>query len=29
MKKRMEDIGGSIEWKNEMKGTSVEYCVTF
>lgn len=28
MKKRMEDISGSIEWKNEMKGTLVEYCLT-
>lgn len=29
MKKRMEDIGGNIEWKNETKGTIVEYCLIF
>jgi two-component sensor histidine kinase len=29
MKKRMEDIGGSIEWENGTKGTSVAYCLAF
>ncbi|MCW3108756.1 MAG: hypothetical protein JWQ09_3262, partial [Segetibacter sp.] len=27
MKKRMEDIGGTIEWQSLEKGTSVEYCL--
>ena len=27
MRKRMEDIGGTILWKNEIKGTLVEYCL--
>ena len=26
MRKRMEDIGGSIEWISEQKGTTVQYC---
>jgi signal transduction histidine kinase/ligand-binding sensor domain-containing protein len=27
MKKRMDDIGGTIEWINESTGTRVEYCL--
>ncbi len=27
MKKRMEDIGGTIEWIREANGTTVRYCV--
>ena len=27
MNKRMEDIGGTIEWINAEKGTRVEYCL--
>ena len=29
MTKRMEDIGGTIVWKNVDKGTLVEYCLMF
>jgi signal transduction histidine kinase len=29
MKKRMEDIGGTIEWTPVEKGTQVKYCFTF
>ena len=29
MKKRMEDIGGTIEWILLEKGTQVKYCFTF
>lgn len=27
MKKRMEDLGGTIAWISKKKGTSVEYCI--
>jgi len=27
MKKRIEDLGGSIAWISKEKGTSVEYCI--
>ena len=29
MKKRMEDVGGTIEWIPLEKGTQVKYCFTF